>query len=180
MKSLLLILLNLLRLYSVEHIERQIKMLCVNRLGLNWALRTQGSRVGPTWTLCGGFKESGLPTKPPSLKPLRKRVGPKRRPQPSSAGLVSVSVECVWRGGLLCIPFLHGSMEREDKIEKALGRNLFRSEQGQGAPHEPWAMVSPSLEIWRRAMNSLGLGKGGTLPGPLYFQFPPTDSNTIN
>lgn len=39
-------------------LKRQIKMLCVNKLGLNWALRTPGSGVSPTWTLCRVFKES--------------------------------------------------------------------------------------------------------------------------
>jgi hypothetical protein len=148
MKSLLLILLNLLRLYSVEHIERQIKMLCVNKLGLNWALRTQGSRLGPTWMLCGGFKESCLLLKSPLLKPLRKRVCPKRRPQPASVGLVSVSVECVCRGGLLCIPFskvawkekkksrelLKGTFSRQNKVKEplppALGHGVPSLEKG--------------------------------------------------
>lgn len=32
-------------------------MLCVNKLGLNWALRTQGSGVSPTRMLCRVFKE---------------------------------------------------------------------------------------------------------------------------
>lgn len=36
-------------------------MLCVNKLGLNWALRTQGSGVSPTWTLCRVFKETFSP-----------------------------------------------------------------------------------------------------------------------
>lgn len=50
-------------------------MLCVNKLGLNWALRTQGSGGGPTWMLGRVFKEPFPPLEAAATEITREDTG---------------------------------------------------------------------------------------------------------
>lgn len=64
-------------------------MLCVNKLGLNWALRTQGSGAGPTWTLSRVFKEPFPPLEAAATEITREDSGSEEEPPVWKSGLAS-------------------------------------------------------------------------------------------
>lgn len=65
-------------------------MLCVNKLGLNWALRTQGSGVSPTWTLRRVFKEPFPPLEVAATEITQEERGSYEDPPQSESTDLSV------------------------------------------------------------------------------------------
>lgn len=88
-------------------------MLCVNKLGLNWALRTQGSAGGPTRAACRASQGLFPPRKLPPWKSLEEMRDWKRSLPVWMCGRVDPCVACFCRGRVWRWVSLHFSAPTE-------------------------------------------------------------------
>lgn len=139
-------------------------MLCVNKLGLNWALRTQGSGAGPTWTLSRVFKEPFPPLEAAATEITREDSGSEEEPPRLEVWTCEcVSVECMFRGAFLCtlVPRRERG-ERKRKLRKLLKGTGKRSSK-------PWKPEPGTCVPVPRALGGWCPKPGGltgNTPGP--------------